>query len=134
MNTTKLLQNYNLAPLENKWIDFTYPLQNKILLIDHIKDALKILFEQFNNYSEMNNHYIQIQFKVQLNNGLYRSISYVQTVKLNDFNQLLDSFIEFWNLRSEDYHITAVGNIIFTYKIYSSEISKQIKNKHISLH
>lgn len=116
----------------NRWNDYIYPLHNKIILTDHIKWALKDLWYLFNKVPA--NHFILIQFKVQLNNGLYRSISYVQTVTINDFNLLLDTFIEFWNLRSEDYHITNANSIIFTYKVYDNEISKEIKTKNISRH
>ena len=116
----------------NHWIDYTYHLQNQIILNEHITMALKDLWYLFDKIPQ--NHFIQIQFKVQLNNGLYRSISYVQTVKKEDYNSLLDIFIEFWNLRSEDYHITTASSIIFTYKVYDSEISQQIKSKSISRH
>jgi len=92
--------------LLNKWQDFIYPLQNQLLQIHHLSNALIELWKLFNQGPSLKggrdeNNLIQIQFKVQLHNGLTRSISYVQTINKNDYNLLLDSFKEFWNIRSD---------------------------------
>lgn len=64
--------------------------------------------------------------KIKLSNGLFRSISHVQTVKKSDYKELVDTFLIFWSLKSEGYHITKLDSIIFTYKIIplNSEITK----------
>ena len=64
--------------------------------------------------------YIQIQFKIKLSNGLYFSISYLQTVNKNDYANLLDNFIEFWNIPPKDiYKLYKVSSIVYSYRIIS---------------
>lgn len=59
---------------------------------------------------------ILIQFKIKIDKNNYRSISYLQTVKLNDLKDLTDVFTEFWNLRDEDYTSLTPTHIVFSYK------------------
>ena len=44
----------------------------------------------------------------------------MQTVKLKDFNDLIDIFIEFWNLRDEDYKSLSLSHILYSYKLIES--------------
>jgi len=46
----------------------------------------------------------------------------LQTVKLEEFNDLRDIFIEFWNLRDEDYKSLSLSHIVYSYKIFDSSI------------
>jgi len=46
----------------------------------------------------------------------------MQTIDFKDFNQLFQLFIEFWNLRSEDYYLAGVSDIIFTYKLVDNNV------------
>jgi hypothetical protein len=41
----------------------------------------------------------------------------MQTIELKDFSDLYLLFTEYWNLKSEDYYLAEVNEIIFTYKI-----------------
>jgi hypothetical protein len=48
--------------------------------------------------------FLLCQFKVKLEEGVFRSISHVQIVNKFDRIKLLDSFIAFWVIRNEDYY------------------------------
>jgi hypothetical protein len=63
---------------------------------------------------------ILIQYKIKLGNNVYRSISYLQTVKFSDLDDLIEIFTEFWNLRDEDYISLNPTNIVYTYKFIKS--------------
>jgi DNA polymerase type B, organellar and viral len=117
----------------NKWIDYYYNLENTIITNNSINLALFSLFHILNKLSA--NHYILIQFKIKTTSGHYRSISYVQTIKLSDFELLSETFIEFWNIKSEEYFLEKVSDIIFTYKILplESDINTSKMNKHYNI-
>lgn len=110
----------------NKWIDYYYKLENQILTERHIIDALFSLFEIFPSSIE-DNSLILIQFKIKFLDNNYRSISYLQSVTINDLNELKDIFIEFWNLRDEDYISLNPSHIIFTYKIINNDLLTETK-------
>ena len=44
----------------------------------------------------------------------------MQTIKLKDLNDLIDIFIEFWNLRDEDYKSLSLSHILYSYKVLES--------------
>jgi len=68
----------------------------------------------------------KIQFKVKFMDQRNRSISYVQIVKREDFEKLFDIFKEFWDTRSNNYHITPVEEIIYSFKFIND--SDPLKN------
>jgi len=72
---------------------------------------------------------IVIQFKVKLDSGEFRSISRLQMEYIKDYEILLKIFIYYWNNKSEDYYLVNYSDIIFTYKILSTQIPIPIKNK-----
>lgn len=102
----------------NKWLDYHYDLDNKILSDNQIANAINSLFESFVDISLET--YISIQFKIKLTNNQYRSVSYLQTVKLTEKEDLIEIFSEFWNLRDQDYLSLNPAYIIFTYKLIDS--------------
>lgn len=122
MKQTKItLNEYNY----NKWLDYQFKLNNYILT----KPILKLSLKQFWKdiiINLSNDHFIFIQFKIKLSNGLFRSISHVKNMNNKDFKELLDSFNLFWDIKSDEYHISKLDSIIFTYKIIGldSEITK----------
>ena len=63
------------------------------------------------------NHYFMIQFKVVQSNGSIRSISHVQISRLNEIRKLYPILLEFWDLKSEEYRLSEILGIIFSYKI-----------------
>lgn len=102
----------------NKWQDYYYKLDNKLLDNHHIISALNSLFKYLDFLSTFDSEpIIIIQFKIKLDNNQFRSISYLQTVKRSEIEDLLEIFIEFWNLRDPDYFSLIPSHIVFTYKI-----------------
>jgi hypothetical protein len=79
-----------------------------------------------------NNQYMLIQFKILNKNNEFRSISYVQRVNKSEFNSLYNIFIEYWDIRSEDYHQMDVQDVVFTYKILS--LSLKINVSKLPVH
>jgi hypothetical protein len=108
----------NLLTL-NKWHDYYYKLDNKYLSEHHIISALTSLFKMFDNLSL--DTIILIQFKIKFDNNQFRSVSYLQTVRLTEFKELLEVFIKLWNLKDQDYISLNPSHIVFTYKILSTD-------------
>ena len=74
---------------------------------------------------------ILIQFKINNNNN--RSISYLQTVKLDELNDLIDIFIEFLNLRDEDYRSWKLSHIVYKIiNVTEKESSGTVKRSRIN--
>src|SRR5271168_531804 len=92
----------------NKWHDFYFKLESQLL-----SDKLKCELEN-------KDPLILIQFKIKIDNNNNRSISFLQTVKFDELDDLIDIFTEFWNLRDEDYTSLSPSHIIYTYKIVKS--------------
>ena len=114
----------------DKWIDYKFDISKSVITEIIIRKALEKFYEDI--LSKLtDNHIILINFKVQINksesnSSIFRTLSYLQTLTKKDFNDLVDIFIEFWNLRSEDYLTEQISNIVFVYKIMplDSEIKK----------
>lgn len=115
----------NLLTL-NKWHDYYYKLDNNLLFEEHIISALTSLFNKLDNPSlfplkRWSDSIIIIQFKIKFDSNQFRSVSYLQIVKLTEFKDLLEIFIEFWNIRDQDYMSLNPSHIVFTYKIISKD-------------
>nr|YP_009739474.1 DNA polymerase 2 [Tricholoma saponaceum]QIC20318.1 DNA polymerase 2 [Tricholoma saponaceum] len=117
------------------WNDYYKPLQNQLLINLMIEGSLYEFWENIANHLDDKQKF-HIQFKVKFNDDHYRSISYLQTADKNDYNDRLSIFIEFWDLKSEEYKLKPVVSITYNYKILSktSEItqSKIISHKNIT--
>ena len=80
----------------NKWQDYSYKLENQILESHHIRCALTSLIKHINNNISFDfDPIIIIQFKIKFDTNQIRSVSFVQTVKFSEFNDLILIFIEF---------------------------------------
>jgi|SRR5277367_1761101 hypothetical protein len=97
-NLTNISSNSGLATSSNnltKWQDFYFKLENQLMTEDLIKQSLLLLYKKISsdlyNYRD---YFILIQFKIKINNS-YRSISYLQTIKFEEFFDLEDIFLEF---------------------------------------
>lgn len=111
----------------NKWIDFSYKIDSHILTNNQISLALDSLnsqellplLELYNkdNLASRDNLKLLIIFKIKTVNQQRRTISYMQTLGISEFNQLYEIFSEYWNLKTEDYYLAAISEITFTYKI-----------------
>lgn len=106
----------------NKWTDFYYELDPQIITKNKIIAALSKLYSELNQLS--NDLTILIQFKIKIDNNNFRSISYLQSINIDQFNELKDIFIEFWNFKDEDYISLKASHIIFTYKIINPNFYK----------
>jgi len=73
--------------------------------------------------------YVLIQFKIKRDDGLYRSISYIQKTNNKNFELIFSILKEFWQLKSEEYHIRKVNQVIFTYIIIPDDKLIEKKNK-----
>jgi len=49
--------------------------------------------------------YVLIQFKIKRDDGLYRSISYIQKTNNKNFELIFSILKEFWQLKSEEYQL-----------------------------
>ena len=76
-------------------------------------------YHHYNNRGNYDNIKILVLFKVKSINNQYRTISYMQTINFKDFDLLNKLFIEYWNLRDEDYYLAQFSHIVFTYKLIS---------------
>lgn len=123
--------------LYNKWYDFSYEITNNLITNNIIKSSLF----SFKNYLYTSNilenalllihnkYRLMINFKIKTVNNQYRTISYIQCIDIIDFDQLEQIFIEYWNLRSEDYYLAQYSDIIFTYKLLDVNENNQSQMK-----
>jgi hypothetical protein len=121
--------------IENIWKDFRFVISD-LFINNRIIEKAIISFYNKNLLNLDEDCFIIIQFKVKLDNSEIRSISYIQTVQIKELNLLIEIFQEFWNIRSEEYHILIVEEIIFTYKIMlfnNDYISKSKISRHVKI-
>lgn len=103
--------------LESNWKDFEVSFKNKLLTRTKLRySLLKFWIENLLNKISTE-QFILIQFKVKISSGVFRSISHVQTVQIKDYKDLFEIFAIFWELRSEEYKLTGIESVIYTYKI-----------------
>jgi hypothetical protein len=107
----------------NKWYSYYFTLDRVALIILNEKCLSLALKSLWNNLQETfdSNTLISIQFKVRYEIGVYRSLSYIQTVKLNEYEELLELFIEFLNLKDEEYISLKPNSIVFTFQLLSPD-------------
>lgn len=103
----------------NKWNDFYYKVESHIVTDNQITlalDSFKVqellpLLELYikdkdlksieNIKNLIDNFKLLIIFKIKTNNQQIRTISYMQTLGIGEFNQLYEIFSEYWNLKTE---------------------------------
>lgn len=113
------------------WKDYSIKINNEILTETLIENSLSNFWKDIiNNIDEK--QYILIQFKIKQDSGSWKSISYVQTVLKKDYRELLDSFLSFWEIKSEEYYVITVSHINFTYKIVS--LTSKLNESKIHVH
>lgn len=129
----------------NKWIDFSYKIDSQILTDNQISLALDSfnyqellpLLESYNkSYADTDtrdNLKLLIIFKIKTVNQQRRTISYMQTLGISEFNQLYEIFSEYWNLKTEDYYLAAISEITFTYKIVDATRMLETTNNYSEL-
>jgi len=117
----------------SKWIEFTYPLNNKIITKDLIKKSLELFWTQIIKTELISEDKVfTIQFKVKLRDGIIRSISKVQTVNSKDFDTLVKLFISFWEIKSDEYQLSESLEIILNYNLFKEKnFTKNIYKPHL---
>jgi hypothetical protein len=130
LNFKLKILNMNNTISQDIWLDYSYELGYEILSDFTLRIALYALLHK-ELCSISNNNYILIQLKIRTKENQYKSISYLQRAKKSEFKDLLGSFVEFWELKSENYKNDTITHIIFTYKILplDSAITKSKINK-----
>lgn len=68
-------------------------------------------------YDLLDKQVILCQFKVKLDTGVFRSISHVQSFNLLDKQEVLESFMIYFELKSDEYASIPLNKVVFTYKI-----------------
>lgn len=112
--TTLSSSNFNQHHILNKWDDYEYNVIFDNLSDQIIKVAHLCLYESKLKILSLN-HIIIIQFKIKDSYSQYKYISRLQTVKLSDFELLFDIFSGY--LKSEEYYVMELNQIVFTFKV-----------------
>jgi hypothetical protein len=110
------MTNINLITY-NKWTDYYYALPHKIITNNQIDKAIFSLINYLNENNVSKDLTILIQFKIQIKNSQFRSISYLQSLKLFEMEELNDIFKAFWETKDEEYYSMNPEHIVFIYKI-----------------
>jgi hypothetical protein len=119
--------------LKARWNDYEIEFKDKLLTKNLIEYSLNHFWnEKILNIKE--EQFILIQFKVKIATGIIRSISHVQTVQKKDYKTLLESFLIFWDIRSEDYKLTEVESVIYTYQLIETNNIEINKSKITKLY
>jgi hypothetical protein len=121
---------------QNKWLDFTYNLVSGIITGDEIQDSLEKFKNEILLSSDLSNGKINkdlklvVLFKIKSINNQYRTISPMQILEVKDFNQLNEVFLAYWSLKTDDYYVAQISDIIYTYKLVNTK-SSPLKSKLI---
>nr|YP_010561575.1 hypothetical protein OSR58_mgp15 [Ganoderma flexipes]UYX56946.1 hypothetical protein [Ganoderma flexipes] len=108
---------------EWQWLTFRHELQNKLLTVTEISNALG-KFKSFIFSSLPEDQFILIIFKIRTEENIIRSISTLQRVNKLNINDLRKVFIEYWALKKDNYEQFTIEEIILNYKIISDDKEK----------
>jgi len=101
-------------------------LKGQLLSPNTISIALDLLHKNLEGVTAETTIYIQFKIKIEQE---CRSVSYLQTIELKNFLDLKEIFIEYLDLRDQDYILSNPNAIIFTYKLVNSESIKPRINR-----
>lgn len=104
----------------NSWNESIHVLNNKILTHEMILKCFKQFVLELDRFIKESDKRILVQFKIELENGLIRTISRMQTITKIDYKLLLDIFNDYWSIKTEEYYLVSVNKVIFMYKILDS--------------
>ena len=113
---------------KNTWYEYVSPTGNVNITPKFIENGIKELYEILLLKNISPNQIIFVQFKLKHPSGVFRSISYIQTIKFKEFYELINIFIEYWDIKSEEYYIENWMDILFMLKLYGEgeEINSKI--------
>ena len=110
----------------NKWYEAVYPTGFVNVSPKLIENGIKDLYEILLLRNINPNQVILIQLKLKHPSGFFRSISLVQNIRFKEFYELINIFIEYWDIRSEDYHIEKWEDILFMFQIPVEDIKPKL--------
>lgn len=116
-----MIQNQKIS-----WRDSIHVLDNRLLTSDSLLIAYNEFLLELDKQIKEPEQKILVQFKIEMENGLIRTISRMQTITREDYKILLEIFNEYWNIQTQEYHLTAVNKIIFTYKLVGKDFSTRL--------
>ena len=92
--------NTNMDSISNnKWKTFSLNLPNIMVSRYSVKLASSIFYDKV--LSDLDEkQYILVIFKIKTNFHLFRNMSTMQRINKFDYDFLLDSFCEYWNLKA----------------------------------
>jgi DNA polymerase type B, organellar and viral len=111
----------------NVWHDWSYDIDSFIFSEVLFNDIFYKFGKNFSSLPRKDKLLVQLKWKIE--GDIYRSISYIQSVSLSDFDELRDIFLSFIEIKSDEYKSFPLKAIIFSYKLLDSKI--EIKKKII---
>ena len=132
-NFTNIFNTRSLSTKEKYWNNFIINNDNKAFIFDYsidIKTLLNTYLTKF--WDEImlgleDKQLTSIILKYKFSDDTIISVSYLQYVNKNEKSDLLDIFMEFINLRKDNYEEKSISQIIFTYHIFPTDFNIQDK-------
>lgn len=123
-------KNFNEIKLTG-WNNFVFPINNVPLTNPIISFTLKTFWKEI--VPKLENKTYGVMLKVKFSNNSVRSISSMQILRKETFDEMESVFIDFWGLRSDDYHIIPVSEVILSFRFFKSiENSKIVPPKDLT--
>lgn len=116
--------------LNKGWNDFSFPLPNVPLTNPILSFFVSLFWKDI--VPKLDGLSYGLMLKVKFTNGTTRSISSMQLLQKESFDQMEPVFLDFWNLRSDDYHTMPVSEVIFAYRLLRLDFpTKIVKAKNV---
>ena len=120
------MKNNKIIYAPSAWRDSIHVLNNQLLTADSLREAFEEFTVELEKLIWDCEQRILVLFKIEMDNGLIRTISRMQTITREEYNILLEIFNEYWNIKTQEYHLTSVNKIIFTYKIVGKDFPNRL--------
>jgi len=108
------------------WNDKEYPLNNGLILTEQILEKYINLFWKDVMSSIKNNQHVLLIIRVKFENNQIVSLSNMQTINLSGKDILLGFIKDKFNLSNENYKITPISSVIFSYGIREGEYNSSL--------
>lgn len=107
------------------WNNFILPINNVPLTIPIISFLLFSFWKHI--VPKLENKTYGLMMKVHFENGSVRSITDMQILKTETFDDMESVFQDYWNLRSDDYHLMPVSEVILSFRLFKPFINTKIE-------
>lgn len=67
-----------------------------------------------------------VLFKIKSIDNTYRTLSLLQILNFEEIDKLTPLFIEYWNLRTEDYFLNEISDMVIYYKIVDTSLETKL--------